>query len=52
MREKNQEKLSEICHARDVLCQFCENDECEKCQVTILVNDAYNEYGDDSHDDD
>lgn len=43
MPKINQEELAQICQARDILCNFCEDDNCEKCQVTILVNDAYNE---------
>lgn len=26
------------------LCGFCKNDACEKCQVTLLINNAYAEY--------
>ena len=38
----NREELAELCDARDKLCGFCENDEdCEKCQVTRLIDDAY-----------
>ena len=34
--------LAKICDARDTLCAFCENtDLCHKCQVTLLVDDAY-----------
>lgn len=39
----SREELGAICHARDVLCGFCEADECEKCIVTRLVDDAFNE---------
>lgn len=35
------DELAELLDARDKLCAFCENDNCEKCQVTILINDAY-----------
>lgn len=35
--------FTELLDARDKLCAFCENDKCEKCQVTMLVNDAYTE---------
>lgn len=39
--------LAKICDARDTLCAFCENtDFCPKCQVTLLVDDAYAEAGD------
>lgn len=36
-------ELAELLDARDKLCAFCENDNCEKCQVTMLIDDAYNE---------
>lgn len=32
-----------LCDARDKLCGYCESDECEKCIVTALIDDAYNE---------
>ena len=35
--------LAKMCEARDILCGYCEADECEKCIVTNLINDAYNE---------
>ena len=38
MDEKKYEKID---HAGKVLCEFCQNDECEKCQVTRLLDDAY-----------
>lgn len=34
---------AKLCDARDTLCSFCENDECENCQVTRLLFDAANE---------
>lgn len=40
----DREQYAAICQARDVLCGFCEADECEKCIVTRLVDDAANEY--------
>lgn len=40
--------LEKLCNARDVLCGFCEAYECEKCIVTHLVNDAYNEVDEES----
>lgn len=39
-----EDELAMLCHARDVLCGYCEADECEKCIVTNLINDAFNEY--------
>lgn len=29
-----------LCEARDVLCGFCKVNECEKCIVTHLIDDA------------
>lgn len=37
------EYLSKLCDARDTLCGFCEANECEKCIVTNLIDDAFNE---------
>lgn len=38
----DKETFAEICNARDILCNFCENTEdCETCQVTRLINDAF-----------
>lgn len=37
------EELAVLCDARDKLCGYCEADECEKCIVTALINDAFNE---------
>lgn len=37
------EKVAKICEARDTLCAFCQVLECDKCIVTHLVNDAFNE---------
>lgn len=35
---------TELLDARDKLCAYCENTEnCPKCQVTVLIDDAYNE---------
>lgn len=38
--------LAELCNAQDVLCGYCEADECEKCIVTHLIDDAHNELPD------
>lgn len=46
------EYLAKLCDARDTLCGFCEANECEKCIVSHLINDAYNELGDDKGEDD
>lgn len=32
----DRDELARICDARDVLCKFCECDECEKCRVQVL----------------
>ena len=29
--------------ASKTLCEFCDNDACESCQVSLLMNDAYAE---------
>ena len=40
----DREELAVLCDARDKLCGFCNNyDTCEKCQVTLLINQAYTE---------
>lgn len=41
----DKEYLAKLCDARDTLCEFCEADECEKCIVAHLIDDAYNELG-------
>lgn len=51
VRAMDKEYLAKLCDARDTLCGFCEVDECEKCIVTYLINDAYNEMPDDDDDD-
>lgn len=38
--------LARLCNARDILCEFCEADACEKCIVTQLIDDAYNKLPD------
>ena len=35
-----------LCEARSTLCSFCEVDECERCIVNHLIDDAYNELSD------
>lgn len=40
------EKYDELVEARRALCGYCENDECESCQVTRLLDDAYAEAAD------
>lgn len=39
----DQEYLTRLCAARDILCGFCEADECDQCMVSHLINDAYDE---------
>lgn len=41
------DELAALCKARDILCNYCEADECEKCIVTNLIDDAYSELEDD-----
>lgn len=48
----DREKFAELCDARDKLCAFCECDECEKCIVTRLIDDAANELPDEDEEDD
>lgn len=44
----DREELAVLCDARDNLCGFCENyDACEKCQVTLLIDQAHAECEDD-----
>ena len=44
----DREELAVLCDAKDKLCGFCENyDACEKCQVTLLIDQAYAECEDD-----
>jgi predicted hydrolase (HD superfamily) len=45
-------KLEQIRTAGSVLCEFCENDECEKCIVTCLLNDAETEYENNAEEED
>ena len=42
----DQDYLSKICEARDVLCGYCKSGDCFMCTVRHLVNDAFNELGD------
>lgn len=39
--------LAKLCEARDVLCGACESDDCDLCQVTRIINDAFLELDDD-----
>lgn len=48
----DKEYLAKLCDARDTLCEFCEADECEKCIVAHLIDDAYNELGNEEERDD
>lgn len=36
-------EYAKLCVARDTLCGFCENDACERCIVTLLLDQAANE---------
>lgn len=36
-------KLIKLCNARNILCDFCEVNECEKCIVQHLIDDAHSE---------
>lgn len=46
----DREKLAELCDARDKLCAYCEADECEKCIVTRLIDDAMYEFEENEED--
>lgn len=35
------ETYAELLDARDKLCAYCDNDECDNCQVTKLIDDAH-----------
>ena len=48
----DREYLAELCDARDKLCGFCEANECEKCIITKLIDDAFNELNEEEDDDD
>lgn len=41
------DELAALRKASDTLCNYCEADECEKCIVTNLIDDAYSELEDD-----
>lgn len=44
----SKEELAVLCDARDKLCGFCQNyDFCEKCQITLLIDQAYAECDED-----
>lgn len=36
-----QQSYDKILEAAKILCEYCENNACENCQVTKLTNDAY-----------
>ena len=39
----SREELAVLLDARNKLCRFCEYDACERCMVTLLMDDAYAE---------
>ncbi len=39
----SENEYTSLLDARDKLCRFCQSDECEKCQVTRLADDAHSE---------
>jgi hypothetical protein len=39
----DENKYEELLDARNKLCAYCEVNECEKCIVTCLIDDATNE---------
>lgn len=36
-----QQSYDKILEAAKILCEYCENNACENCQVTKLTDDAY-----------
>lgn len=42
--------LAELCDARDTLCGFCTESDCEKCMVQTLINNAHNMMSDEDAD--
>lgn len=46
------EYLAKLCDASATLCGYCEAEECEKCIVTRLIDDAHAELPDEDDDDD
>ena len=41
----DQDKLAKLCEAKEVLCELCNKNICEKCQVSQITNDSFNEIG-------
>jgi hypothetical protein len=41
------DEFAVLCKARNTLCDYCEANECERCIVTNLIDDAYSELEDD-----
>ena len=41
------ELYEQIIEAGETLCGYCENDECDKCIITMLIDDATREAVDD-----
>lgn len=44
MSNMTKEYYTKLDTAAKTLCKYCENEECEKCQVSVLMNDAYAEF--------
>lgn len=44
MSNMTKEYYNKLDAAAKTLCKYCENDECEKCHVSVLMNDAYAEF--------
>lgn len=39
----SENEYTSLLDARDKLCHFCQSDECDKCQISRLTDDAHNE---------
>lgn len=51
-RTISEEYFNKLTEASSVLCGYCENDECERCIVTSLMDSAYIEFENEYENDD
>jgi len=47
----DQDLLARLCDAKDCLCSFCVASDCEKCRVSAIMADVFNEMEDLKNDD-